>query len=197
MKRLIFIYGLKYTAVFFLCVCLLICGGDTCPKHENTVFEGWERPIFSPISPEAGGTVEDTLCTETVLEAKTETSPNTEATAPQIPQEPWVTVGEKITAEGEDRCLFQVFVKIPSKTQSLGILLLLKTQPSGEIYAISKGSMPGKMHLSFIIEDNIASVLLDGSLETEIPLSKMDFYVSVGREVENISVDILEILEEN
>lgn len=196
MKQLILKYGLKGMTFFILLLCTLICGGDSRPDHEKTIFEGWERPVSPPIFIETGDFTEETRGYETTFVTDTEKESETEALISQEPMAPCVTVGEKVTAEGDERCLFPVSVKVKPETSVFGILLILSTEPHGEIYALTKGSMPDEIYFSYIINKSEVVVLLDGMVNKEMYSSEIIFYVSVENHIEALTVNPLEFIQE-
>ncbi len=195
LKQMLLKYGLRGMATFILLLCTLICGGDTCPDHEKTIFEGWERPVLPPIYAETEDTAKKNPDDETTEVTKIVVTSEAKTEAPEEPIQSWVTVGEKITVEEDERGLFPVHIEVNPKTTVFGILLILTTEPRSEIYALTEGSIPSDIHFSYIINNNEAVVLLDGIVGDGMCLSDMIFYVSVEAHVEKLMVNLVEAVE--
>ena len=188
LKSCILTYGWRGIFAVLLIFFMVFCSGDSCPEHEKTWFDGWERPIFLPVPDETEET-NPPQDTEKVTTFESASSPL------EVAPDPHVIIGEKITTEGDERCLFPVLIKITPETNIFGILLMLYTEPQNHIYGLTVESIPEGLHFSYIIDNNRAVVLLDGILSEDQIASDAVFYVVAEDKTQWIGTKIVEVME--
>ncbi|MBQ9779552.1 MAG: hypothetical protein IJW00_01270 [Clostridia bacterium] len=196
MRRLILSLTLKISTSFLLVILLLFCGGDSCPKHHETVFEGWERPVLPATTEPTAETVSD-VCTQEILtendtewksEAETEAfTSKAESFEPSETQNadnltlPTVMIGEaEILSDGKGYGITVTVSKLP-KNSAFALLLILCTQGNDPIYSVCEQSIPdGTYFSSFIYSDGLG-VLIDGKILNETGKKEVIFEILIKR----------------
>ena len=182
----------KSSAAFLSVILVIFCGGDSCPEHHKTIFEGWERPVFpsatQPIEEcdtefftrEAGfELLTEYLCETELSISETEPLEPSETFNEENPTLPSIVIEKAERSSEENEYSDTVVISNLPADKPFALLLILSTEKNDSIYGVYEQQIPEGLNFSTFIYEGEVGVLIDGKMINEIKEQKIIFQVLI------------------